>query len=136
MDRAAIAVWQGSGKEGKGHLTTDSGTLSETQYSYSTRFESGKGTNPEELVAAAHAGCFCMKLSFCLGNIDFTPEELKCECTITMNDGVITNSHLALIAKVPGISEEDFQKQLEEAAGDCPISVLYNTDISVEYQLN
>src|SRR6476620_3345234 len=92
--RKASAVWNGSGKEGSGHLTTNSGVLTNTQYSYNSRFENGIGTNPEELVAAAHAGCFSMKLSFILGAAGFTPDNIDTKCTITLENGTITESHL------------------------------------------
>lgn len=132
--RKATAVWQGSGKEGKGHLTTQSSVLKKTQYSYSSRFEEGTGTNPEELVAAAHAGCFAMKLSFVLGEAGFTPDELNVECTITL-DGPITESYLALKGKVPKISREKFQECAEEAKKTCPISKSLNTKITLEATL-
>src|SRR2546423_2327551 len=104
MLRNATAVWNGSGKEGKGQLTTDSTVLKDTPYSYRTRFENEKGTNPEELVAAAHAGCFTMKLTFVLGEAGFTPERLETKCTITFENGSVTKSHLTVSGKVPGIS--------------------------------
>ena len=93
MSRNATAVWQGSGKEGKGNLTTQSTVLNNTQYSYTSRFEEGPGTNPEELIAAAHAGCFTMKLSFVLGEAGFTPEQIETKCDITLAAGAITKSH-------------------------------------------
>ena len=102
MVRNATAVWNGSGKEGNGHLTTQSTTLNQTQYSFNSRFAEGVGTNPEELVAAAHAGCFTMKLSFVLGGLGFTPEKLTTKCEITLGDGAITLSHLTVEGKVPG----------------------------------
>ena len=135
MKRKATAVWQGSGKEGKGHVSTQSQTLSKTQYSFSSRFEQGTGTNPEELVAAAHAGCFAMKLSFVLGEAGHKPDELTAECTITLGDGVITESHIALKGKVPGISKEKFQQCAEEAKQTCPISKSLNTKITLEATL-
>lgn len=132
MKRQATAVWNGSGKEGNGHLTTQSTTLNQTQYSFNSRFAEGVGTNPEELMAAAHAGCFTMKLSFVLGAAGFTPESLETKCTITLEDGVITSSHLQLIAKVPGISPEKFQECAAEAKANCPVSKAYNMAISLE----
>jgi lipoyl-dependent peroxiredoxin len=108
MKRKATAVWQGTGKEGKGHLSTQTGVLDKTQYSFSSRFEDGIGTNPEELVAAAHAGCFTMKLSFNLSGAEFPPKELSTECTITLEEGSIKQSKLVLTAKVEGISDEKF----------------------------
>src|SRR4051794_28167822 len=108
MKRNAIAVWQGTGKEGKGNLTTQSTVLNKTQYSWSSRFADGVGTNPEELAAAAHAGCFTMKLSFVLNAAGFTPDEIETRCDITLEEGSITESHLTVKAKVPGISQDQF----------------------------
>lgn len=136
MKRKATAVWQGSGKEGKGHLTTQSTILNQTQYSFSSRFEEGIGTNPEELVAAAHAGCFSMKLSFNLTGIGFVPESLQTDCVITLENGSITSSQLTLKAKVPGITPEQFAEQVADAEKNCPISKLLNTAITVSYELN
>src|SRR5690606_22349806 len=133
--RKATAVWTGSGKDGKGHVTTQSSTLNKTQYSFKSRFEEGTGTNPEELIAAAHAGCFAMKLSFVLGEAGFTPDELNAECTITLGDGVITESHIVLTGKVPGISKEKFQECAEDAKKNCPISKSLNTNITLEASL-
>ncbi len=135
MKRKATAVWQGSGKEGKGHVSTQSGTLSKTQYSYSSRFEQGTGTNPEELVAAAHAGCFAMKLSFVLGEAGHKPDELTAECTINLGEGVITESHIAVKGKVPGISKEKFQECAEDAKKNCPISKSLGVNITLEAAL-
>lgn len=135
MKRKATAVWKGSGKEGNGHLTTQSNTLSKTQYSFNSRFAEGTGTNPEELVAAAHAGCFAMKLSFVLGEAGFTPDELNVECTITLGDGAITEAHLVLKAKVPNISQEKFTTCAEDAKKNCPISKLLNTNITLDASL-
>jgi osmotically inducible protein OsmC len=135
MIRNATAVWNGSGKEGSGNLTTQSGVLSQTQYSFNSRFESGVGTNPEELVAAAHAGCFTMKLSFSLGAAGFTPESLETKCEITFENGAITKSHLIVKGKVPGISKEQFDAGVKDAEENCPISKLLNTAISTEATL-
>ncbi|MBU7577339.1 OsmC family protein [Flavihumibacter sp. RY-1] len=135
MIRKATAVWNGSGKEGKGHLTTQSGVLSETQYSFGSRFESGIGTNPEELVAAAHSGCFTMKLSFVLGEAGFTPTSLETSCAITFENGAVTKSHLTVKGVVPGISAEQFQACVKDAEQNCPISKLLNTSISSEATL-
>ena len=135
MKRNATAVWQGTGKEGTGHLTTQSTILNKTQYSFNSRFAEGIGTNPEELVAAAHAGCFTMKLSFNLSGAGFTPENLETKCEITLDNGAITNSHLVLNATVPGISKEKFDELVADAEANCPISKLYNTSISVEATL-
>ena len=135
MKRNATAIWKGSGKSGNGTLSSQSGTLSNTQYSYKSRFEEGTGTNPEELIAAAHAGCFTMKLSFNLDAAGFTAEELTTQCDITLEGGAITYSHLTLNAKVPGISQEKFDEAVADAKANCPISKLLNTDISVEAKL-
>jgi osmotically inducible protein OsmC len=135
IKRKATAVWSGPGKEGKGHLTTQSTVLNKTQYSFGSRFESGVGTNPEELVAAAHSGCFSMKLSFVLGEAGFTPDELNTECTIVFDDGVITESNLVLSAKVPGISKEKFDACVKDAELNCPISKLLKATISVQANL-
>lgn len=135
MKRYASAFWQGTGKDGNGHLTTQSTTLNQTQYSFNSRFAEGVGTNPEELVAAAHAGCFTMKLSFNLGGAGFTPTSLETKCTITLENGTITSSQLELQANVPGIPEDEFVKLLEDAEKNCPISKLLNTTISVQFQL-
>ncbi len=132
MKRHATAVWQGSGKEGKGHLSTQSTVLSQTQYSYNSRFEEGPGTNPEELVAAAHSGCFSMKLSFVLGAAGFTPDKIETKCQINLESGAITESHLIVKAEVPGISPEKLKECIEEAKLNCPISKLLNTNITLE----
>ncbi|HQX43567.1 MAG: OsmC family protein [Saprospiraceae bacterium] len=136
MIRTANAQWQGSGKEGTGNLSTQSGILNHTQYSFLSRFEQGIGTNPEELVAAAHAGCFSMKLSFVLGEAGFKPELLETQCRIKFENGSIVSSHLVLNAKVEGIGEEVFAECVHNAEKNCPISKLLNTAISVEYSLN
>ena len=131
MIRHASAVWNGSGKEGNGVLTTQSTVLSNTQYSYLSRFESGVGTNPEELVAAAHAGCFVMKLSFVLGAAGFTPESLETKCEITFVEGTLSKSHLILTAKVPGIDEAKFQECVKDAEANCPISKLLGQGLEI-----
>jgi osmotically inducible protein OsmC len=135
MKRNATAVWQGTGKEGSGHLTTQSTVLNKTQYSFSSRFENGVGTNPEELVAAAHAGCFTMKLTFILNAAGFTPDNIETRCEITLADGSITESHLHVKATVPGISKEVFDASVADAKANCPISKLYNTNITHEAEL-
>jgi len=135
MKRKATAVWQGSGKEGNGHLSTQSTVLNKTQYSFSSRFEEGVGTNPEELIAAAHAGCFTMKLSFVLGEAGFKPTELTTTCTITLESGAVTNSDLVLKANIPGISKEKFDECADNAKANCPISKLLNTAISLKAEL-
>lgn len=137
MKRHATAVWNGSGKEGNGALTTQSGVLTNTQYSFNSRFAEGTGTNPEELVAAAHAGCFSMKLSFVLGAAGFTPESLETTAHINLDtaQGKITQSHLVLKAKVPGISKEKFDECVADAKANCPISLLLNAEITIESEL-
>lgn len=131
LNRRSTAVWKGTGKEGSGTVSSTSGVLKDTPYSFFTRFvsEDGKaGTNPEELVAAAHASCFTMKLSFVLGNAGFTPDELNCTANVKIDkvgdgNGVV-GIHLDLAAKVPGITEDVFQRCAEEARANCPISQL------------
>ncbi|MFL9481817.1 OsmC family protein [Chitinophagaceae bacterium LWZ2-11] len=135
MVRNATAVWNGSGKEGSGNLTTQSTTLNKTQYSFNSRFAEGVGTNPEELAAAAHAGCFTMKLSFVIGAAGFTPESLQTKCEISLEDGTITKSHLIVEGKVPGITQEQFETYVKDAEANCPISKLFNTAISSEAKL-
>ena len=135
MKRHATAVWNGSGKEGKGTISSQSGVLKDTQYSYNSRFAEGAGTNPEELVAAAHAGCFTMKLSFVLGEAGFTPERLETTSNINFENGVLTESHLTVKAKVPGISKEKFDACVKNAEQNCPISKALNMKISSEGNL-
>ena len=135
MDRSATSIWQGSGKDGKGNLTTQSSVLDKTQYSFVSRFENGTGTNPEELIAAAHAGCFNMKLSFVLGNHGFTPDHLETTCVVTIDDGTVVSSKLKLLAKIEGIDQSTFQKSVEDAKENCPISKVLNTEITVESSL-
>lgn len=135
MKRNATAVWNGSGKEGSGHLTTQSTTLNKTQYSFNSRFAEGVGTNPEELMAAAHAGCFTMKLSFVLGAAGFTPNSLETQCTITLEDGVITTSDLVVKADVPGITDEQFQTCANDAKANCPVSKAYAMQINLQASL-
>ena len=136
MKRKATAVWNGSGKEGNGKLSSQSTLLQDAQYSYKTRFEEGVGTNPEELMAAAHAGCFSMKLSFVLGAANYTPEKIETTCEITLDNGVITTSHLSVRATVPGISADEFQKCAQEAKENCPVSKAYNMNITLDASLN
>lgn len=136
MKRNATAVWQGSGKEGKGNLTTQSTILDKTQYSFSSRFESGPGTNPEELLAAAHSGCFTMKLSFVLNAAGFTADEIQTKCEIELLDGTITTSHLTVTAKVPGIDKAKFDECVKDAEANCPVSKVLNAKISTDATLN
>jgi osmotically inducible protein OsmC len=130
MKRSASAVWQGSLKEGAGKLTTQSKTLDQTQYSFKTRFEDGVGTNPEELVAAAHAGCFTMQLSAFIGEAGFEIEQLETTCVITLENGTITNSDLTVNGKIAGISGDKFQELVTKAEQNCPISKLLNAKIA------
>jgi osmotically inducible protein OsmC len=132
MVRNATAVWNGSGKEGTGHLTTATNVLNNIPYTYKTRFEDEPGTNPEELIAAAHAGCFSMKLSFVLGEAGFTPESLETKCDVTFENGSVTKSHLSVQARVPGIDKDKFDECVKKAEENCPISKLLNTSISSE----
>ena len=135
MKRSATANWKGSGKEGKGALSTTSTVLNNTQYSFNSRFADGVGTNPEELVAAAHAGCFAMKLSFVIGEAGFTPDDITVTCAIDFENGAIIGSHLTLKAKVPGVSKEKFDECAADAKANCPISKLLNTNITLEASL-
>jgi osmotically inducible protein OsmC len=136
MKRSATANWKGSGKEGKGTVTAESGIFSGTPISYRTRFEEVQGTSPEELVAAAHAGCFSMKLSFVLGAAGFTPDNIDTKCTITLENGAVTESHLKVKASVPNIDEAKFNECAAEAKATCPISKLLNTNITIEATLD
>ena len=134
MDRKATAVWRGTIKEGKGTLTTKSKTLDDTPYSFTSRFEQGTGTNPEELIAAAHAGCFTMQLTANLTEAGFTADELSSDCTVTLDAGAITQSKIAVRAKVPKCSEGEFEKHLRHAEENCPVSKLLDTEIEVSYE--
>ncbi len=132
MSKYANAEWHGTGKDGKGMLTTETKFLNNVPFTYATRFGEAKdGTNPEELVAAAHAGCFTMKLSFVLNAAGFTADTIETKCDITLGDGAITKSHLTVTAKIPGISKEKFDECAKEAKENCPISKSLNTNISV-----
>ncbi len=130
MKRNATAVWNGSLKEGKGAITTQSTTLNNTQYSFGSRFEEGVGTNPEELVAAAHSGCFSMQLSAFIGEAGFTPDSIETKCVIDFQNGSIVSSTLTVEAKIPGISNDTFQELVTKAEKNCPISKLLNTEIT------
>lgn len=132
MKRTATAVWNGSGKEGNGNLTTQSTVLNKTQYSFNSRFADGIGTNPEELMAAAHAGCFTMKLTFVLTAAGFTADTLETTCAISLDEGVITGSALTVKGKVPGITAEKFRECAEDAKANCPVSKVYNMSITLE----
>ena len=135
MKRTATAIWNGSGKDGKGKLTTQSTTLNNTQYSYKSRFEDGVGTNPEELIAAAHSGCFAMKLSFVLQELGLTADTLDVQAEVTLDNGTITQSALKLKAKIPGISADQFKTATEDAKKNCPVSKLLNANITLDASL-
>jgi lipoyl-dependent peroxiredoxin len=139
MVRKASAVWKGTLKEGKGAISTDSGVLSNTQYSFSTRFENGKGTNPEELIAAAHAGCFTMALSAQLSGAGFTPETLETSAAVTMDKldagWTITKVHLDVTARVPGVDQAAFDTAAANAKAGCPISRLLKAEITMTAKL-
>lgn len=139
MKRKASAHWAGGLKDGKGTVSTESGVLSKTQYSFSTRFEDGKGTNPEELIAAAHAGCFSMALSNILGEANLKAESIDTEATLTMEKTdagfTVTEIHLELKASIPGVDEAKFQECAEKAKAGCPISRLLNTKITLTAKL-
>jgi lipoyl-dependent peroxiredoxin len=135
MKSYSTANWKGTGKEGSGTLTSKSKVLDNTSYDFRSRFEDGTFTNPEELVASAHAGCFSMKLSFVLGAAGFTPDSIETKCTITLDSGAITSSHLEVKASVPGIDADKFAEAAAEAKANCPISKLLNTEITMEATL-
>ncbi|WP_375691370.1 OsmC family protein [Pseudooceanicola sp. LIPI14-2-Ac024] len=139
MKRNGSAVWQGDLKTGKGRMSTQSGVLTDAQYGFNTRFEDGPGSNPEELIGAAHAGCFSMALSNILTQDGSVPDEIATKATVTLEqkDGgfAITAVHLDVDAKVPGMSDEDFQAAATKAKENCPVSKLLNADISMTAKL-
>ena len=139
MKRSAQAQWRGDLKSGSGTISTASGTLANTAYSFLSRFEQGKGTNPEELLAAAHAGCFTMAVSAQLSQAGLKADSLETSCTITLEqkDGAfaITGSHLELKARIPGATRETFEKATQAAKTGCPVSKLYNTSITLDAHL-
>ena len=136
MKRKASAIWRGGLKDGKGSLTTDSGVLRETQYSFSTRFENGVGTNPEELIAAAHAGCFAMAFSAELGKAGLTPESISATATVTLDKTdagfTVTESHLDITAKVPGAEAAKVLEIANAAKAGCPISRVLNAKVTMD----
>lgn len=134
--RTASANWKGTGKEGKGTVSTESTVLDKAQYSYKTRFEEGKGTNPEELIGAAHAGCFTMQLSFLLSEEDLKPENLQTEAKVSFEDGSVTKVELDLTGTVEGIDEDKFKEIANKAKEMCPISKLLNTKITLNAKLS
>lgn len=135
IKRNASAHWAGSGKEGNGSLTTQSGVLSQTQYSFNTRFADGIGTNPEELVAAAHAGCFSMKLAFVLNGAGVTVETIDSTATVVLDNGAITDIYLTTKVSAPGLDAEKFAELAADAKQNCPISKLFNANIHLEATL-
>ena len=139
MIRKAKAVWQGTGRDGAGHISSESGVLAETPYSFKTRFENEKGTNPEELIAAAHAGCFTMALAFGLQLAGFTPTELNVEAAVTIEpDGEgfkISRSALVLRAQVPNLDQAAFAQMVSGAEKNCPVSKVLNAEITVDAKL-
>lgn len=139
MKRNASAIWQGGLMDGKGRLTTNSGVLSDTQYSFHTRFEEGRGTNPEELIAAAHAGCFSMALSMMLGESNIKPEKINTTATVSLDksDGgfSITESHLEVRVRAPGADEKTFQEAAEKAKAGCPVSRALSMKITMNAAL-
>jgi lipoyl-dependent peroxiredoxin len=139
MKRKASAVWKGGLKDGKGTISTDSGVLSDTQYSFSTRFEQGVGTNPEELIAAAHAGCFAMALSAQLGDAGLTAERIRTTASVTLDKTevgfTITAVHLDVTAKIPGADQQAFEKAANNAKAGCPVSKVLNAQITMDAKL-
>ena len=139
MIRKASAVWKGSLKDGKGTISSDSDVLSNTPYSFSTRFENAKGTNPEELIAAAHAGCFTMALSAQLGNAGITPESLETTASLSLDKldagWTVTKIHLDVSARIPGVDQAAFDKAAENAKAGCPISRLLKAEITMTARL-
>ena len=138
MKRKVNAIWIGDGADGNGLLSAQSGAFKKMPYSFKTRFENDEGklgTNPEELIAAAHAGCFNMKLSFVLNEAGYSPEELNTDAVLTFEDGKIISIELNLSAKVSGVSKEEFEKLAEDAKKNCPISGVLNCDINLNPSL-
>jgi osmotically inducible protein OsmC len=139
MKRTASAVWLGNLKQGSGTVSTGNGALKNTPYSFSSRFENGAGTNPEELIAAAHAGCFTMATSASLGRAGLTPERLSTEATLTLEQvqgsWTITTIHLQLTGRVPGISQEKFAEIAADAKANCPVSRLLKAEITLDAKL-
>ncbi len=135
MKRKGSAIWNGSLKEGNGTVSLESGVLKDAQYSFKSRFENGKGTNPEELVGAAHAGCFSMQLSAFLSEEGFEPDKIETTSEITFEDGEIKRSHLILTGTVPGIDKDKFEQIANKAKEKCPLSKLLKAEITLEYDL-
>ncbi len=139
MKRKASAVWKGGLKDGRGTISSDSGVLADTQYSFSTRFEHGKGTNPEELIAAAHAGCFSMALSGQLSSAGLEVESIRTTAVVTLEKTdagfTITTVHLDVAASVPGADQQTFETAANNAKADCPVSRLLNAEITMVAKL-
>lgn len=139
MERTGSAVWKGSLKEGKGTVSTESGALSKAKYAFKTRFEESKGTNPEELIAAAHAGCFSMALSAQLGNAGITPESIATTATVSLEKleagFTITAVHLDVVAKIPGANKKAFETAANNAKSGCPVSKVLNAKITMDAKL-
>lgn len=138
LKRSATAIWEGTIKDGKGSLTTQSGTLERASYSFVSRFENADGTNPEELIAAAHAGCFSMMLSNLLAEAGLTAKRIETRAEVTLDParGAIASSNLFLKAVVPGASEQQFAEIARNAEKNCPVSKLLNAEIKLEYEFN
>jgi osmotically inducible protein OsmC len=135
MDRKATVVWAGTGKEGKGHITTQSLAVNDASFTWHSRFEDGNGTNPEELIAAAHAACFTMKLSFLIGKEGYKSEKIETTAQVTINNEAISTSHIAVKATVPGMNDQTFQKCAEESRANCPVSKALKMEITMVAKL-
>src|SRR5436190_15614430 len=135
MKRSAPVSWKGTGKEGTGKVSTQSGVIKNKKYDFSSRFDDGTYTNPEELVAAAHASCYSMKLSFVLGAAGYTPRKIETTCTINFENGAITESHLEVKAKVPRMKADQFAECAADAKANCPVSKLLNATITMDASL-
>lgn len=137
MKKQATAIWNGTGKDGKGHLSTQNGVLNKTQYTFGSRFEieNAPATSPEELIAAAHSGCFSMKLAFNLQEAGFNPTEIQTVCTVTIENGTITESHLDLKAKVEGIDASKFEELALHAKDNCPVSKALAVNKTIDFKL-
>jgi len=135
MKRQAIAIWKGSIQNGEGTLSSQSEVLQHTPFTFKSRFEEGSGTNPEELIAASHAGCFAMQLTAFLTEEDYDPERLEAKGEVTLENGIITSSHITLTAKIDTIKHDKFKELVQKAKTNCPISKLLNTEIKVDATL-
>lgn len=132
IKRYSTAVWRGTGKEGSGTITTQSHVIENSSYAYNTRFGETKGTNPEELIAAAHASCFTMKFGFVLAENKYVADVIETKCTVTLTEGKITKSHLEVKAKIPGMTKEDFVIASEKTLYECPVSKALNMEITMD----